>query len=109
MSRYFPDSTEFGKHTFFERVQVRTIAGDHVQLSLADIPADGVVDWHAHINEQVGMVLSGVALFEIGDEKKELRAGEFFRIPGNVRHRVSPIGGPVKALDVFYPIREEYR
>lgn len=109
MSRYFPAPEEFGRHVVFGRVNVRTIAGDHVQLSLADIPADGVVDWHSHPNEQVGLVLSGTARFDVGDESRELRAGDFFRIPGGVRHRVTPIDGPVQALDVFYPIREEYR
>ena len=31
------------------------------------------------------------------------------RIPGNVRHRVVALEEPVKALDIFYPIREDYR
>ena len=109
MSQYFPTSADFGQHVVFNNVRVTTLAGDHVQLSFADIPADGVVDWHAHPNEQVGMVLRGTARFDIGDESKELKAGEFFRIPGGVKHRVTPIGGPVQALDVFYPIRDEYR
>jgi len=109
MSQFFPAAEDFGRHVVFGHVRVTTLAGDHVQLSLAEIPADGLVDWHAHPNEQVGMMLSGVARFDIGDESKELRAGDFFRIPGGVRHRVTPIGGPVRALDVFYPIRDEYR
>jgi hypothetical protein len=32
-----------------------------------------------------------------------------FRIPGGVKHSVLAVGGPVKVLDVFWPIREEYR
>ena len=29
--------------------------------------------------------------------------------PGGVRHRVTPLDGPPRILDVFYPIRDEYR
>ena len=47
--------------------------------------------------------------FQIGDEEKTLGPGEFFFIPGGVRHRVVALGEPVKVLDVFHPIREEYR
>jgi quercetin dioxygenase-like cupin family protein len=109
MSRYFPTPTERGRHVIFGSTAIQTYAGDHVQLSLAEIPSDGVVDWHAHPNEQVGFVISGRATFQIGDEEKTLGPGDFFFIPGGVRHRVVALGEPVRALDVFYPIRDEYR
>jgi quercetin dioxygenase-like cupin family protein len=109
MSRYYPTPAECGHHTIFGTTAIRTFACDHVQLSLADIPADGVIDWHSHPNEQTGMVISGRAVFYIGDEQKTLGPGDFYFIPGGVRHRVVPVDGPVQALDVFYPIRDEYR
>ncbi len=109
MSRYFPDPADCGRHTIFGSTQVRTYAGDHVQLSLADIPAGAVVDWHEHPNEQMGMVITGRATFYIGDETRTLGPGDFFLIPGGVRHRVVALENPVRALDVFYPVREEYR
>ena len=59
MSRYFPTAGECGRHTLFGAVQARTYAGEHMQLSLVDIPAGAVIDWHSHPNEQMGMVVSG--------------------------------------------------
>lgn len=109
MSRYFPGSDACGHHVFFGSTNVRTYAGDHSQLSFATIPADGVVDWHSHPNEQLGMIVSGQATFFIGDEVQTLGPGDFFFVPGGVRHKVVPVGGPVQALDVFTPIRDEYR
>jgi quercetin dioxygenase-like cupin family protein len=109
MSRYFPEPTECGQHTVFGCAQIRTYAGDHLQLSLVDIPARGVIDWHQHVNEQLGLVISGRAVFEVGDESRTLGPGEFFCIPGGVRHRVTALDQPVRALDTFYPIRDEYR
>ncbi len=109
MSRYFPGPADCGRHTIFEKVSIRTYAGDHLQLSYVDIPADSAVDWHSHPNEQMGVVVSGRATFYVGDEVKTLGPGEFYFIPGGVRHRVVPEDGPAAALDVFYPIRPEYR
>ena len=109
MSRYFPASTECGHHFIFGTIPIRTYAGDHVQLSLVDMQPGGVVEWHSHENEQIGMMVSGRARFQIGDEERILGAGEFYFIPGNVRHRVAPVDGPAQALDVFYPIRDEYK
>lgn len=109
MSRYFPGPDECGRHVIFGCVSLRTYAGDHLQLSLVDIPAEGVVDWHSHPNEQMGMMIAGRALFHIGDEVRELGPGDFYLIPGNIRHKVVPVGGAGQALDIFYPIREEYK
>lgn len=109
MSRYFPTPAECGHHVIFGCVSLRTYAGDHLQLSLVDIPAEGIVDWHSHPNEQMGMMISGRAAFHIGEEVRELGPGEFYLIPGNIRHKVVPVGGAGQALDIFYPIREEYK
>jgi quercetin dioxygenase-like cupin family protein len=109
VSRYFPSVAECGHHTLFGNIPARTYAGDHLQLSLVDIPADGVVEWHTHTNEQMGMVVAGRALFHIGDDVRELGPGDMYLMPGGVKHKVVPVNGPVRALDVFYPVRDEYR
>ena len=109
MSRYFPSPSECGHHLIFGNVAITTYAGDKAQVSIVDLPADGVVEWHQHPNEQMGVLVEGRALFHIGDEIKELQPGDMYLMPGNVPHKVIPIGGPAKAVDVFYPIRDEYR
>jgi quercetin dioxygenase-like cupin family protein len=109
MSRYFPTPDEFRPHTIFGNVQIATCAGEHLQFSIADIPARGVVEEHSHPNEQMGIVLFGRMVFTIGGESKTLGPGDVFRIPGGVVHSVVALEEPVRALDVFYPIRDEYR
>jgi hypothetical protein len=32
-----------------------------------------------------------------------------FRIPGGVPHSVVALDQPVRVLDIFYPVRDEYR
>ena len=109
MSNFFPETSECGCHTIFAGVQIRTVAADKMMLSLVDLEPGSVVEEHAHPHEQVGMVIKGRAVFYIGDEHKTLGPGDMYRIPGGVRHRVVVLEEPTQALDIFYPIREEYR
>jgi quercetin dioxygenase-like cupin family protein len=108
MSRYFPTRDECAHHRIFPGVNIATCVCEKMMMSLVAMEPGAVVEEHSHPHEQVGMVLQGKAIFYIGGEQKTLEAGDTFRIPGNVPHRVVVLDQPVKALDVFYPIREDY-
>jgi quercetin dioxygenase-like cupin family protein len=109
MSHYFPTPDECSQHTIFPGVTVQTCAAEHMMLSLATLAPHSVVQEHCHPHEQVGMVVEGKADFFIGDEQKTLGPGDMYRIPCNVKHRVVALEETVKALDIFFPIREDYR
>ncbi len=109
MSLFFPTADECARHTIFPGVTVQTCAAEKMMLSLAVLEPHAVVAEHSHPHEQVGMVLEGRAVFVIGGEEKTLQAGDMFRIPGGVRHKVTALDQRVRALDIFYPIREEDR
>lgn len=109
MSQFFPEATECSPHTIFPGVHIRTCAADTMMLSVVEIAPGAVVEEHAHPHEQVGMVLKGRAVFVIGGEEKTLKAGDLYRIPGGVRHKVRALDEGVEALDVFNPPREDYR
>jgi len=108
MSQYFPAPAEQGRHTIFPGVHIATAACERMMLSVVDLEPHAVVAEHEHPHEQVGMVLSGRAIFWIGGEEKTLQAGDLYRIPGNTRHKVVALEEPVKALDIFTPVRQEY-
>lgn len=109
-SRYFPDpATDCGHHVIFGRIPITTFAGDHLQMSIVDMPPHAVIEDHAHANEQMGVVVAGRATFTIGGESRELRPGDLYWMPGGVPHRVETTDEPLKAVDFFYPIRDEYR
>jgi quercetin dioxygenase-like cupin family protein len=109
MSHFFPTPDELGRHTIFPGVHIRTAAADKMMLSVVDLEPGAVVEEHAHPHEQVGILLSGKVLFTIGDEQKTLQAGDLWRIPGGVKHKVVVLDQPARALDVFCPVRDEYR
>jgi quercetin dioxygenase-like cupin family protein len=109
MSLYFPTPEELGRHTIFPGVHIRTAACERTMMSLVDLEPHAVVTEHSHPHEQVGLVLQGRLIFVIGGEERTLGPGDMFRIPGNVPHRVTALDEPVKVLDLFCPVREEYR
>ena len=109
MSLYFPATDELSRHTIFPGVTIATCAAEKMMLSYVEIEPHAEVAEHSHPHEQVGILLEGKAIFWIGDEQRTLSRGDMWRIPGGVKHRVVALDEPVKALDIFCPIREDYR
>jgi quercetin dioxygenase-like cupin family protein len=109
MSAYFPTPDECAKHTIFPGVNITTCACEKMMMSYVELQPGAIVSEHSHPHEQVGMILEGRARFYIGGEEKVLGQGDFYRIPGNVKHRVVALEEIVKVLDIFHPIREDYR
>ncbi len=66
-----------------------------------------VVPDHEHEHEQCGYVVSGIFEFNIGGEKRTLRAGEGFYVPPRVSHGCSVVEAGI-VLDIFSPQREDF-
>jgi quercetin dioxygenase-like cupin family protein len=65
---------------------------------------------HRHPFEQLVYIVQGRMRFVVGEEVIEAQPGSVIRIPPDVLHYGEPIGEePVLNLDVFAPIREDYR
>ena len=109
MSKYIIRAEDRSKHTIFPGVDIFTAAGETMMLSLVEFEPHAVVEPHSHPHEQMGLLLEGELKFIIGDETHDVRPGEMWRIPGGVTHSAIAGDAPVKALDVFHPIREDYR
>jgi quercetin dioxygenase-like cupin family protein len=109
MSKYFPTDGEFGRHTIFPGVHIRSAATDRLMISVVDLEPHSVVEEHSHPHDQVGMLVAGKVIFFIGDEQKTLQPGDVWVIPGGVKHKVIVLDEPSRAVDIFHPVREEYR
>jgi quercetin dioxygenase-like cupin family protein len=108
VSRHFPTPEERGQHVIFPGVTIQTVGAEKMLMSLVELQPRSVVEEHSHPHEQIGMMLEGRAVFTIGDETKTLGPGDFYRIPGGVRHKVVTLDEPARALDIFSPCRDEY-
>jgi quercetin dioxygenase-like cupin family protein len=93
----------------FPGVEIRATSGEGLMLSLVNLEPGSVVLEHSHPHEQMGMMISGRAEFTIDGITRVIGPGDMWRIPGNVPHKVVTLDAPAVALDVFHPIREDYR
>jgi quercetin dioxygenase-like cupin family protein len=108
MSDYIVKRDRCSRHHLGPGVDIFTAAGDGIMLSLVEFQPRAAVELHSHPHEQMGMLLEGELTFVIGGETHVLGPGDMWRIPGNVEHSAIAGEAPVKALDVFHPIREDY-
>jgi quercetin dioxygenase-like cupin family protein len=93
----------------FPGVTIKTSWLERIMTSVVHFAPNAVVEDHAHPHEQMGIIIEGQVDFTIGGETRRLGPGSLYRIPSNVRHRVVALDQPVKAFDVFSPIREDYQ
>ncbi len=109
MTSYFVDKSDCSRHSNFPGVLLQTMAGEQMTLSLVEMEPHSVIEMHSHPHEQIGYMIEGEAEFVVGGETRIVTAGQMWRIPGGVPHRVTAQDVRVRALDAFYPIREDYR
>ena len=78
-------------------------------LNLVELYAGAVVPEHSHPHEQLGIVLSGEIVMIIEGEERPCHPMDAMHIPSGVTH--AAYAGPEGAvvLDVFVPIREDFR
>jgi quercetin dioxygenase-like cupin family protein len=106
-SPYFVKAGNGSRHNIFPGVNIT--AGEGMLLSVVNLDPNSVVLEHSHPHEQMGYLVSGQLEFTVGGDTRLLSAGDTWRIPGGVKHKVIAVGGPAVAIDVFHPIREDYR
>ena len=80
-----------------------------MMMVIVELDANATLPKHNHPHEQGGIVLEGELEFMIGGETRLLHPGDLYIIPGGVDHEVQVGGTPAKVLDIFSPVREEYK
>ena len=105
----FDDLSSLDLQRIWDGVHGRIVHGERITLGVIELDPESHVPEHRHENEQLGMCLSGSLVFRVGDETRELAAGETWSIPSNVPHEVhvGPEGAVV--IDVFVPPRDDWR
>ncbi len=89
-------------------VTMRPLFGERAMLNLLEFAPGARVPVHDHPHEQLGYVLEGELALEIDAVEHRLRPGDAYRIAGGTPHAAWSEGRCV-VLDVFQPVREDYR
>lgn len=91
-------------------VRRRGFGTDQVTLVMNEISPGMQPAPHTHDGfDQIALILSGEAIYHVGDAANRVAAGSVLLIPAGVEHWIEPAGDePVANLDVFSPARADY-
>jgi quercetin dioxygenase-like cupin family protein len=88
--------------------KARFVHSENMTLSYWNIEAGAQLPEHSHPHEQVTNVLEGKFELAVDKEKKRLGPGSVVIIPPHAIHSGKSVTR-CRIIDVFYPIREDYR
>jgi len=95
-------------HALVAGVTMRPLFGEGAMLNLLEFEPGARVPPHDHPHEQLGYVIEGELVLAIDGVEHRLGPGAAYAIPGGVEHGAwSEV--PCLVLDVFQPVREDYR
>jgi len=87
----------------------RTLAWGEKAMICEFTAEEGVfIPLHSHPHEQLGYVISGRVEFVVGDETFIANEGDSYAIPSHIPHSARFLTS-TRLIDVFSPVREEYR
>ena len=87
----------------------QTFWGEKMLISVVTIDPNSIVPNHTHPHEQAGILMDGELEMIIGDESKLLKPGDMYIVPGNIEHYATATDKGAKVIDVFAPVRDEFK
>jgi quercetin dioxygenase-like cupin family protein len=82
--------------------------GEELTFGYVEIKAGSNLPQHHHVHEQITYIVEGRLDMVIDGKVVSLEAGMYTVIPSNVSHGALAVTD-CKAIDVFHPVREDYK
>ena len=92
----------------WDGITAQAVEGERTTLAVVDLEPNTTVPEHHHENEQLGVLVRGTMTFRIGDETRELEAGDTWRILSHVPHSVTAGPDGALAVECFTPVRDDW-
>lgn len=105
----FYDPTERQAKELAPGINARTFWGEEMLVAVVDLDPNAHLPLHSHPHEQSGTVISGQLEMNIAGTVRLLQPGDVYIIPGGVEHEARTFDEAVKVIDIFSPVREEYK
>ena len=106
---YYHDVKTRSTKDLLPGIHARTFWGENLMLAVVDLDANATIPAHSHPHEQGGIVLEGELEFNIAGEMKQVHPGDLYIIPGGIEHSVKVGPAAARVMDIFSPVREEYK
>ncbi len=78
-------------------------------LNLVELEPDAVVALHSHPQEQLGIIVRGSMTLVVEGADHILEEMDAYALPGGVEHEAIAGRRGALVIDVFQPVREDYR
>jgi quercetin dioxygenase-like cupin family protein len=88
--------------------KAKMVHSDNMTCTFWNVEAGASLPDHSHSNEQISTVIRGTFELTVAGERKVMEKGSVFVIPSNVKHSGKAITDS-ELIDLFYPVREDYR
>jgi quercetin dioxygenase-like cupin family protein len=87
----------------------KALFGERGMVQVVELEPGAEVATHSHPHEQLGVIVSGAMTMVVGGVARECGPMDAYVVPGGLEHggTAGPDGATV--LDVFVPVREDYR
>ena len=89
-------------------IKLKVVSGDKTMITIFEFEANAVIPSHKHPHEQITYIIEGELEFTVEYETKILRKGDGVVISSNHEHSAKVLKAPAKAVDAWYPRREDY-
>jgi quercetin dioxygenase-like cupin family protein len=99
---------ESSKKEFKPGVKVKFVHSENMTFAHWTIEPGAGIPAHSHPHEQVVNVISGELDLVVDNQTKRLGPGDVVIIPPDAEHSAQSVT-PSRIIDVFYPVREDYR
>ena len=86
----------------------RFVHSQNMTFAFWEIEAGSSLPAHAHPHEQVVNILDGQMKFTLDGETQVLKTGDVVVVPPDLEHSGETVTA-CRVLDVFHPVREDYR
>lgn len=100
--------SEIASQELLKGAEVRFVHADTMTVAYWAFEPGVPLPEHAHHHEQVTNVLEGVFDLTVDGETTRLEAGSVVVIPPNATHSGRAVTA-CRIIDVFHPVREDYR
>ena len=109
MKAQFVKLTDVAAFELAPGVKGQPLFGEGAMINLIEFEPGATVPLHSHPHEQLGLCLRGTQVLIVDGEEHPIGPMEGYVLPGGVEHSAycGPEGATV--VDVFQPVREDYR
>ena len=90
-------------------VHMSPLSATKAMLNYIVMEPGAIVPKHSHPHEQLGYVITGSIAMDIAGEVTVLNPGDAYTLAGGVEHSGTAGAEGCVVIDVFAPVREDYR